>query len=132
LEYAEISDPKVQMLSGEKYKKPFYTILVSGERARKLVKLLYADAPILGRLERKYKTAIDWFKVDEKEVWTEIKILKLAKAYKKKYGKRPSALSGKIEGFDETWSSINSALCQGYKGLKGGSSLSKLLTKNKI
>jgi hypothetical protein len=66
-------------------------------------------------------------KFDLTEKW----ILEKAEEYKRKHGRWPSAALGKIEGTDERWSRIDAALIHGYRGLLGGSSLSKLLGREK-
>jgi hypothetical protein len=59
---------------------------------------------------------------------TERQIVHWAKAYYQRTGKWPSTSSGPIaEAPSRTWSAINQALRNGYSGLTGGSSLSKLL-----
>lgn len=52
-------------ISTRKYKKPFYILSLSGERARRTAELLYKDAPIDARLERKYKIAMTWLRWSE-------------------------------------------------------------------
>ena len=60
-----IETPPIKIIQ---YKKPFYTISISGERARHAIKILYADAPISARLERKYKTALKWLEWSDNEL----------------------------------------------------------------
>ena len=67
----------------------------------------------------------------EKPDLAEEQIIKWAKAHFKKQEKWPTTKSGKINGTDEDWAAINQALREGYRGLKGGSTLSKLLQKHK-
>ncbi len=52
----------VPAISVVHYKKPFYKVHVSGERARHVIKFLYEGAPVSARLERKYKIAMTWIK----------------------------------------------------------------------
>jgi hypothetical protein len=55
-----------------------------------------------------------------------------AKAYRQRVGRWPGAESGPIaEAPDETWKAVDVALKQGLRGLKGGSSLAKLLGTKK-
>lgn len=59
---------------------------------------------------------------------TERQILKWADAYYAKHGRWPSGASGFVEGTDhEDWRKITGSLCDGTRGLPGGSSLSRLL-----
>jgi len=59
-------------------------------------------------------------------------ILVWADAFHKRTRKWPQVRSGVIEGSSgETWEGINNALCQGGRGLPGGSSLAKLLTQER-
>ena len=47
-------------------------------------------------------------------------------------GKWPNAYSGRVsETVDETWTGIHQALYVGLRGLPGGSTLAKLLTKER-
>lgn len=50
-----------QIRKGE-YSNDFYIITLSGNRARKLAKLIYEDSPKIARLERKYKIYLQWKK----------------------------------------------------------------------
>jgi len=55
-------------------------------------------------------------------------ILAWADDYYRRVGDYPTATSGPIDGaLGETWGSVNLALRYGYRGLPGGSSLSRLL-----
>jgi len=55
-------------------------------------------------------------------------ILVWADEYYRRIGEYPTSASGIVEGASgETWGSINLALRYGYRGLPGGSSLSRLL-----
>jgi hypothetical protein len=55
-------------------------------------------------------------------------ILAWAEAHYERAGECPKRTSGSIqEAPGETWSAVDTALCQGNRGLPGGSSLSKLL-----
>jgi hypothetical protein len=58
-------------------------------------------------------------------------ILEWADGFLEKEGKWPSAHSGSIDGTDETWSGVNASLERGKRGLKGGSSLAKLLAQER-
>jgi hypothetical protein len=58
-------------------------------------------------------------------------ILKWADDYFAKKGKWPSAHCGAIEGTQETWGGINASLERGKRGTTGGSSLAKLLAKER-
>ncbi len=59
-------------------------------------------------------------------------ILAWADAYKKGTGKWPNVCSGPVHGTrDETWLVINGALRRGGRGLPGGSSLGRLLVKER-
>jgi hypothetical protein len=58
-------------------------------------------------------------------------IVSWAEAYSRGTGKWPSHNSGPIEGSGgETWSAVDAALNRGARGLPGGSSLSRLLSKH--
>jgi hypothetical protein len=55
-------------------------------------------------------------------------MLAWADAYYLRVGEYPTSCSGLIaEGGGETWGSVNLALRYAYRGLPGGSSLSRLL-----
>jgi hypothetical protein len=55
-------------------------------------------------------------------------ILAWAEAYRQRHGKWPSGVSGAIpEAPGETWSRVDGALRAGQRGLRGGTSLSRLL-----
>ncbi len=57
-----------------------------------------------------------------------LKILEWADDYYRRVGDYPTSASGPIHGTPgETWGSVNLALRYGYRGLPGGSSLSRLL-----
>ena len=57
-------------------------------------------------------------------------IVKWADAWRKKTGRYPTRNSGLIPGLnDETWARLNTALVVGHRGLKGGSSLARLLAE---
>lgn len=59
-------------------------------------------------------------------------ILGWADAYHQETGEWPTHGSGTISGTDgETWARVNSALKEGWRGLPGGSSLSRLLLKRR-
>ncbi|MEQ1905716.1 MAG: DEAD/DEAH box helicase family protein [Pirellulaceae bacterium] len=58
-------------------------------------------------------------------------ILDWADAHQLATGAWPNAKSGKIEGTDENWSSVNYALRRGIRGLHGGSSLAKLRAEHR-
>src|SRR5262249_19229075 len=59
-------------------------------------------------------------------------ILDWADAYHSRTGKWPNSATGPIpEAPGETWSSVNSALARGSRGLPGGSSLAQLLTEER-
>jgi hypothetical protein len=59
-------------------------------------------------------------------------ILAWADAHHAAHGRWPSYQSGPIVGTDgESWSAINSALCEGWRGLPGGSSLFRLLVEHR-
>ncbi len=68
---------------------------------------------------------------NEKLTLTNKQILQLADKFKEKEGRYPKRDSGTIEGTSETWSAINQALIKGNRGLKAGSSLAKLLEKER-
>jgi len=53
-------------------------------------------------------------------------ILAWADGYKRRIGRWPNHLSGRIKPTDEIWLAINVALGRGNRGLPGGSSLAKL------
>jgi hypothetical protein len=58
-------------------------------------------------------------------------ILHWARAYHREHGKLPTIKSPARAGDSEvTWGAVHQALLQGYRGLPGGSSLSKLLRKH--
>ena len=58
-------------------------------------------------------------------------ILRWARAYHRKYGKWPTVRSpGFADDSGVTWAAVHLALRCGYRGLPGGSSLSKLLRKH--
>jgi hypothetical protein len=53
-------------------------------------------------------------------------------AYKARWGRWPTADSGRIDGPpDETWSGVDAALQRGHRGLSGGSSLARLLVEQR-
>ena len=54
-------------------------------------------------------------------------ILEWADGHRATTGEWPNTKSGAVKGTDETWSSINAALCVGGRGLPTGSSLAQLL-----
>ena len=58
-------------------------------------------------------------------------ILARADDHKKLVGKWPKVQSGKILGFEETWSSVNACLSEGLRGLPGGTTLAKLLKRER-
>jgi hypothetical protein len=59
---------------------------------------------------------------------TRQKVLDWADEYYRRVGEYPTSTSGPIaESAGETWGSVNLALRYGYRGLPGGSSLSRLL-----
>jgi len=57
-------------------------------------------------------------------------ILSWAKSHFRREGKWPTADSGLIPETTETWRVVNAALRQGSRGLRGGSSLARLLAKH--
>jgi len=64
-------------------------------------------------------------------ILSEEKILKWARAYNKRHGIWPTHSSGPIDDAPgETWNAVNLALSRGSRGLKGNSSLHKLLKKH--
>jgi superfamily II DNA or RNA helicase len=58
-------------------------------------------------------------------------ILSWADAFKQKFGSWPNQTSGPIEGTDESWAKVNSALIEGLRGLPGNSSVAKLLEERR-
>jgi hypothetical protein len=58
-------------------------------------------------------------------------ILVWAQSYREWTGKWPTVHSGGSVGgkMRETWYGVNRALCKGYRGLPGGSSLAQLLAE---
>ncbi len=59
-------------------------------------------------------------------------ILRWADAHLRRTGAWPSIYSGRVpEAPDETWSGINQALSHGFRGLRGGSSLSRFLKRHR-
>lgn len=59
-------------------------------------------------------------------------ILQWADAHHRRTGQWPSVHSGRIPGASgETWNRINLALRYGYRGLRGGDSVSRLLTRHR-
>ncbi len=59
-------------------------------------------------------------------------VLAWADAHRAATGRWPSSLSGPVaEGSEETWTVVNMALSQGHRGLRGGSSLARLLAKHR-
>ncbi|MGO8744510.1 MAG: hypothetical protein ACLQNE_00840 [Thermoguttaceae bacterium] len=59
-------------------------------------------------------------------------ILAWADAHRQQTGEWPHCTSGPIEGSSgETWGQLDQALAHGYRGLRGGSSLAKLLAKHR-
>jgi len=64
--------------------------------------------------------------------FTHKKILAWADAHRKRTGRWPYVKSGPIaDALGETWLAVGAALYQGRRGLKGGSSLAKLLFKRR-
>lgn len=59
-------------------------------------------------------------------------ILVWADAHRKRSGKYPHALSGRIQGASLTWLTIDRALNGGYRGLPGGTSLARLLVEHRL
>jgi hypothetical protein len=60
------------------------------------------------------------------------KILAWAEAYRERIGRRPNGHSEAIpEMEEETWAAIDTALVHGYRGLRGGLSLSELLDRHR-
>lgn len=60
------------------------------------------------------------------------RIMAWADAFHARTGKWPNVRSGPIdEAPGENWRSVNEALCRGYKGLPGGSSLAQLLVQKR-
>jgi len=60
------------------------------------------------------------------------RILQWADAHYRRAGRWPSVLSGRVPGaLGETWLRINRALAYGYRGMRGGDSLSRLLTRHR-
>jgi hypothetical protein len=58
-------------------------------------------------------------------------ILRWARAFHREHGKWPTVKSPGLAGDSGiTWGAVHQALLQGYRGLPGGSSLSKLLRKH--
>jgi hypothetical protein len=59
-------------------------------------------------------------------------ILAWAKAHHRRTGRCPSAASGPVaEAPGQTWRGIDQALAGGFRGLPGGSSLSRVLHKHR-
>jgi hypothetical protein len=61
-------------------------------------------------------------------------VLVAARLFIDQHGKSPTASSGdaaEFFGHPETWAAVNLALTHGHRGLKGGSSLSKLIKSNR-
>jgi hypothetical protein len=59
-------------------------------------------------------------------------ILTLADAYHRRTGQWPRSDSGPVDGrADETWRALDHALYDGLRGLPGGSSLARLLAKQR-
>ena len=56
----DILAPDIKVRHDAKHKNPFYVIYISGIRARKLIKILYEQAPASARLERKFERALTW------------------------------------------------------------------------
>src|SRR5260370_28271424 len=56
-------------------------------------------------------------------------ILGWAGAYHKRAGKWPNRNCGPVQGAEETWRRIDSALRIGLRGLRGGTSLARLLAE---
>jgi hypothetical protein len=61
----KITKPNIN-IKGKGKSAKFYTIIISGIRARTLAKKLYFKANKLGRLERKYNLAMEWLKYKSK------------------------------------------------------------------
>ena len=63
---------------------------------------------------------------------TEKQILAWAEAHKERTGKWPTMQTGPVQSaLGETWLRISHALCNGWRGLPGGSSLAQLLAKER-
>lgn len=62
----DILAPEIKVKHGSKYKNPFYLLYLSGERARKLIKILYKQAPASARLERKFERALTWIEYTDR------------------------------------------------------------------
>ncbi len=69
-------------------------------------------------------------KAAKKRILTIKQILTWAKAHHGRTGCYPQAQSGPVVGAKkENWLAINDALWRGYRGLSGGTTLSRLLNK---
>jgi superfamily II DNA or RNA helicase len=77
------------------------------------------------RQHRGYASRLD------KPALKEDDILAWADAHLVANGRWPTQTSGAIEGTDETWAMVNSALTNGLRGLSGGSSLARLLRERR-
>jgi hypothetical protein len=59
-------------------------------------------------------------------------ILSWADAYHSRYGRWPNRFSGEVRGCRwTTWRQVERALQDGFRGLRGGSSIAKLLAKHR-
>lgn len=67
----------------------------------------------------------------DKPTLSEDSILAWADAHLIANGRWPTQTSGAIEGTDDTWATVNSALAKGFRGLAGGSSLARLLRERR-
>ena len=67
----------------------------------------------------------------DKPLLTIEQILAWADEHKAATGDWPNQLSGQVAGTDESWSAINHTLVRGSRGLRGRSSLAKLLAKHR-
>jgi hypothetical protein len=60
------------------------------------------------------------------------KIVSWCRSYKRRFGAWPTKRSGPIaDSIGDTWDAVDAALRLGYRGLKGGSSLARVLSKRR-
>ena len=69
--------------------------------------------------------------IQDRDLLTEKEILRWADTYFKRMGRWPTPRSGRVDGARETWAAINFALSKGSRGLPGGYSLARLLSRKR-
>ncbi len=82
-------------------------------------------------LMREFLPQLDWDRIDVHRPIRAVEVLAWADAHHARCGTWPTCESGKIAGTDQTWARVDHCLRGGHRGLPGGSSLAKLLEKQR-